>query len=133
MIGGLFVDVSQFTDIDNVYFLGRKEHDELPQYCASFDVAIIPYDMNNQRMESVSPVKTRELLAAGVPVVAADVPELRAFGDEVLIAKTVEEWITAIDIQLSRKDNDKISEAVSEDGWKKRVERIRDIVDVIEF
>ncbi|MCK5528992.1 MAG: hypothetical protein KAI74_04870, partial [Kiritimatiellae bacterium] len=63
MIGDLFVDVSQFADIDNVYFLGRKEHDELPSYCATFNVAIIPYDMSNLRMESVSPVKSRELLA----------------------------------------------------------------------
>lgn len=128
MIGGVFSDVSMFDNIDNVYFLGRKEHDELPQYCAAFDVSIILYDMSNSRMESVSPVKTRELLAAGVPVVAATVPELLYFGDDVLIAESVAEWIAAIKKQLLREDNRNISDKVRGDDWGMRVEKIREII-----
>ena len=128
MIGGLFADVSRFDDIDNVYFLGRKEHDELPHYCAAFDVAIIPYDMSNERMESVSPVKTRELLAAGLPIVAADVPELRGM-DNVSIAITDNEWITAIEEQLLRNDHEKISTRVQKDDWAIRVDNIRNIIN----
>jgi glycosyltransferase involved in cell wall biosynthesis len=128
IIGGVFCDISAFDNIDNVHFLGRKEHDKLPGYCAAFDVAIIPYDMNNPRMESVSPVKAREILAAGVPVVAADVPELRQFGDEVLIADSADEWIVAIKKQLCRTDKKVISEKVRNADWVKRVSQIRKIV-----
>ncbi len=126
-IGGVFCDISDFAKIDNVHFLDRKEHDELPGYCAAFDVAIIPYDMSNPRMESVSPVKSREILAAGVPVVAADVPELRGMAD-VLIAVTVDDWIIAIEKQLQRNDNEEISKKVINDDWVRRVSQIRKIV-----
>jgi len=58
----------------NVHLLGRREHGVLVDYCRGFDAAIIPYDMGQARMESVNPVKTKELLSAGVAVVAAAVP-----------------------------------------------------------
>ena len=125
MIGGVFCDVSIFDGVANVHFLGRREHDKLPHYCAAFDVAIIPYDMRQSRMESVNPVKTRELLAAGVPVVAADVPELRALGEDVLIARTPDEWINAVEKQMSRDDHDLVSRSVQSDDWANRVDMIR--------
>jgi glycosyltransferase involved in cell wall biosynthesis len=128
MIGGVFCDVSRFAGISNVHYLGRREHAELPRYCARFDAAIIPYDMTQPRMESVNPVKTRELLAAGVPVVAADVPELRQFGDRVRIARTVDEWIKALGEQIARTDRAAISESVAGDDWRERVRGIRERV-----
>ncbi len=126
-IGGVFCDTSSLETLSNVYLLGRKEHDELPLYCAGFDVAIIPYDMKNPRMESVNPVKTRELLAAGVPIVAADVPELRGI-DNVIIAGGIDEWLNGIEQQLSRDDYEKISAGMQKDDWSIKVDNIRNIV-----
>lgn len=125
LIGGAFCDVARCDGLANVRFLGRREHNELPGYCAAFDVGMIPYDMTQARMESVNPVKTRELLAAGVPIVAADVPELRGLGDRVLIAKRPEEWISAIERQVTRRDRDAISRSVVRDDWSARVREIR--------
>ncbi|OVE74317.1 hypothetical protein BVX94_00730, partial [bacterium B17] len=84
MIGQVYCDVSRFDKYDNIQFIGRREHDDLPNYCRSFHVAIIPYDIDNPRMKSVNPVKTKELLSSGVPVVGVDIEELRNFGDDVL-------------------------------------------------
>jgi len=81
LIGEIYCDISRLQKQSNVHFLGRREHCQLPAYCKGFDVGIIPYDMKQARMESVNPVKTKEILAAGVPVVAADVPELRVTSD----------------------------------------------------
>jgi len=129
MIGGIFCDISRFTEIPNVRFIGRREHDALPSCCKGFDAAIIPYDMKNPRMQSVSPVKTRELLAAGVPVVASDVPEVRQFGSEVLIGKSVDEWVMALEKQITREDRRAVSESVADDDWSGRVKSIRLIVE----
>jgi glycosyltransferase involved in cell wall biosynthesis len=129
LIGEPYVDVAALEASPNVYLLGRREHGVLHDYCRAFDVAIIPYDMSNPRMESVNPVKTKELLAAGVPVVASDVPELRNYGDNVITCTTPYEWLAALDRQVARTDHVAISESVSEESWENKVEAIRGIVD----
>jgi len=128
MIGSVFCDIARFDSVPNVHFLGRREHDCLPAYCRAFDASIIPYDMTNPRMQSVNPVKTRELLAAGVPIVASDVPELRNFGDNVSVCKGVDEWLKALDTQVRREDREAVSASVAGDDWSARVADIRRIV-----
>jgi glycosyltransferase involved in cell wall biosynthesis len=129
LIGQVYCDVGRFDRVPNVRFLGRREHDQLPAYCKGFDAAMIPYDLRDSRMESVNPVKTLELLAAGVPIAAADVPELRKFGDRVRICRGVEEWLAGIEAQMRRTDRRAISDGVAGDDWSARVRDIRRLVE----
>ncbi len=129
LIGETYVDVAALEALPNVHLLGRREHGVLHDYCRAFDVAIIPYDMSNPRMESVNPVKTKELLAAGLPVVASDVPELRNYGDDVLTCTGTAAWLDALDRQVAREDHAAISERVREESWENKVAAIRVIVD----
>jgi hypothetical protein len=112
-----------------VHLLGRREHCDLHTYCRAFDVAIIPYDMSNPRMESVNPVKTKELLGAGLPIVASEVPELRNYGDDVLTCEGNDAWLSALDRQVARRDQTAISERVRNESWENKVATIRRIVD----
>jgi glycosyltransferase involved in cell wall biosynthesis len=129
LIGHPYDDVSPVESLPNVHLLGRREHDELPAYCRAFDVAVIPYDMSSNRMESVNPVKTKELLAAGLPVVASAVPELAGMEPDVVIARSVAEWLSAIEAQLSREDRQAISRRVKQEDWVEKVTEIRGLVD----
>lgn len=129
MIGPISCDVSHFDGIQNVHFLGRREHDDLPAYCKGFDAAIIPYDMANPRMESVNPVKARELLAAGVPIVASQLPELEGMEPDVLCVNGVDAWIRALEQQALRADRHEISARRKVDDWTAKVQEIRQIVD----
>ncbi|MBN1676331.1 MAG: glycosyltransferase [Kiritimatiellae bacterium] len=131
LIGPVFCDISRFARMPNVHFIGRREHDRLPGYCKAFGAAIIPYDLRQPRMASVHPVKTRELLAAGVPIVASAVPELKGFDHDILLADSVDEWIRGLERQLDRQDRAAISERVRPDDWAARVRRIRAIVDEV--
>jgi len=131
LIGQIYADVSRFNGVANVYFLGRREHAELPAYCKAFDVAMIPYDMRQDRMASVNPVKTKELLAAGVPIVAADVPELRGYGRDVLICHSPAEWLAAIEEQAGRTDRAEISRRVAGEDWGCKVAGMRREVERI--
>ncbi len=127
LIGEIYSDVSRLEALANVHLAGRREHSVLPSYCRGFDAAIIPYDMTQLRMQSVNPVKTKELLASGVPVVASAVPELSGYGEDVLLCEGLEEWITSLERQLQRSEEDRrlISERVQGEDWVVKVQSIR--------
>jgi glycosyltransferase involved in cell wall biosynthesis len=69
----------------NVHFLGTRSREELARYLKGFDVCTIPY-ICNTLSESIFPLKLFEYLAAGRPVVATGLPELRQFEKHVYVA-----------------------------------------------
>lgn len=130
MIGPARSDLSRWQQRRNVHFLGRREPEQLPAYCKGFDAAIIPYKLSDPRMESVNPVKLRELLAAGVPVVTADIPEVRGISRYVRTARGREEFLTGLEVFLrERPDRTVISAERRADDWPERVKQIRQIVE----
>lgn len=72
-------DVSKLKALPNVHFLGRKKYEELPGYTKAFDVALMPFAINELTLNA-NPLKVREYLAAGIPVVSSDIPEVRKVG-----------------------------------------------------
>jgi glycosyltransferase involved in cell wall biosynthesis len=80
VVGGLAIDRTQkYEELyrrPNVHILGRRPYEALPGYCKAFDIALLPF-VKNELTQSSSPLKLREYLAAGLPVVATDIPEAR--------------------------------------------------------
>ena len=58
---------------ENIHYLGGKDYDELPDYIAGWDVAMMPFAIN-ESTKFISPTKTPEYLAAGRPVVSTAIP-----------------------------------------------------------
>jgi glycosyltransferase involved in cell wall biosynthesis len=85
-----------------VILTGERPHEEIPSYLAGFDVAIIPYRVS-PAMAAASPVKLREYLAAGLPVVSVDVPEVREFGPTVRVASGPVEFLEHIEAAVVEK------------------------------
>ena len=69
--------MARLRALPNVHFLGRKTYSELPAYCKAFDVALLPF-IKNELTANANPLKLREYLAAGLPVVSTDIPEAMA-------------------------------------------------------
>jgi glycosyltransferase involved in cell wall biosynthesis len=61
----------------NLYYPGPRSYRDLPRVMAGFDVALMPFALN-QATRSISPTKTLEYLAAGLPVVSTRVPDVVA-------------------------------------------------------
>lgn len=70
-------DLSEVAARRNAYFLGPRDHAELPAFVAAFDVCLIPY-AHNAYTRSVVPTKLFEYLAMGRPIVSTALPELLA-------------------------------------------------------
>jgi len=90
----------------NIHYLGMKTYQQLPAYLAGWDVALLPFAMN-ESTRFISPTKTPEYLAAGRPVVSTPVRDVvRPYGEEgmVAIASTPEEFCDAIARALGADD-----------------------------
>jgi glycosyltransferase involved in cell wall biosynthesis len=86
LVGDPCVDVSSLKRFPNVRFLGRRPHEELPAFCKAFSVGLIPHRINELTLH-MNPIKLREYLSAGLPVVATDLPEVKVYGGLCTIAK----------------------------------------------
>src|SRR5690606_13415752 len=90
LIGQVLTDVTRLHGLRNVYLLGQRDHHELPAYCKGFDVGFIPYRVE-ERMQFVNPLKLREYLSAGLPVVSTPIPEVARYRDTCRIAATADD------------------------------------------
>ena len=95
LVGPVRTDLSPLGGLPNVRVLGQRAYETLPRYVKRFDVCLNPY-RNDDVAQGASPLKLYEYLASGKPVVSSDMPEARRFSPIVAIARTPDEFITAI-------------------------------------
>jgi glycosyltransferase involved in cell wall biosynthesis len=110
----------------NVCFLPPVPGDQAPDYVRFFDLGLLPYRVTQETVHA-SPLKLYEYLAAGLPVVASDVPGARQFGGEVTIARAPAEWEAAIAAELVCDDEPRRAArraAVAPHTWDARVEAL---------
>jgi UDP-galactopyranose mutase len=114
----------------NLHWLGMKAYDELPQYISSWDVAMLPFALNDAT-RFISPTKTPEYLAAGRPVVSTPITDVvRPYGESglVYIADGVDEFVAALeqalqtDVDALRREADLMLSRMS---WDSTVTQMR--------
>lgn len=87
----------------NVHFLGYKKHNDVPAYVVGMDVNMMCYRLSDRTwIKANSPLKLYEYLAAGRPVVAANLPSVQAVAEVVQIAESVDEWESCIEEAILR-------------------------------
>jgi glycosyltransferase involved in cell wall biosynthesis len=82
-----------------VRLVGPQPYETLPGWAKAFDVAIIPYRLN-QQVRNANPLKLREYLATGKPIVSVTNPEIEKFRDLVCLADGRESFLAGIDHAL---------------------------------
>ncbi len=90
---------SKLHDLPNVWFLGSKKMEELPQYLMAFDVAINPQKLNEVTIGNY-PRKIDEYLAMGKPTVATRTKAMEVFEDYTYLAETKEQYVEMIEKAL---------------------------------
>jgi len=97
------IDPESLPRAANVHYLGPRPYTTLPDYLAGWDVALLPF-ARNEATRYISPTKTPEYLAAGVPVVSTSIGDVvRPYGEKglVAIADTVPEFVEAVERALA--------------------------------
>lgn len=87
----------------NIHWLGMKSYSDLPNYFSGWDVGIMPFALNDAT-KFISPTKTPEYLAAGLPVVSTPIRDVvRPYGDlgMVRIAASPDEFVAAVEKALA--------------------------------
>lgn len=98
------VDPAELPRAPNLHFLGPKSYDELPDYLGGWDVAMMPFALNDATTY-ISPTKTPEYLAGGRPVISTAIEDVvRSYGGcgLVSIAADAEAFVAAADGWLER-------------------------------
>jgi len=116
-------DREQLRARANVFFLGRKEREELPDYLQAFDAALIPYTLAGYTLTAY-PLKLHEYLAAGRAVVSVNLPELQRHSQVVRIADSNGGFIRQIRDALYDYSPQAIESRVAvarENTWDQRV------------
>lgn len=133
LIGHARVDVSRLAEEPNVHLLGRKPFAELPAYAAAFDVGLIPFAVN-ELTTAVNPIKLREYLSAGLPVVSTALPELLPFADRpgTDLVSSRDDFIAAVVRRLAAPpgpaDRLALSDTMRAESWEGRVAEILRVV-----
>jgi glycosyltransferase involved in cell wall biosynthesis len=100
LVGPVGVDVSPLQHLPNVHLLGPRHYADLPNYLAAMDVGLIPFKQDRVTFHA-DPIKAYEYLAAGVPVVATDLPALRRLEHVLRLAHDAQSFLSEIDAALS--------------------------------
>lgn len=112
----------------NIHYLGRKSYQNLPNYLAGWDVAMLPF-IRDESTRLISPTPMLEYLAAGTPVVSTSIrdvvcPDGQQDGQQGLvhIADTVTDFVVAIEQAMEQRQQDadwlnRVDQFLAQNSW----------------
>ena len=128
-IGKPSVDCSDLSSRKNVWLLGQKSYEQIPHYGKCFDVAILPWKINKWT-EAANPIKFKEYLALGKPVVSTPAfSELKQYHDVVYEAGSPEEFAQCIRKAYSENNAELVKKRkrrVADTSWDSKAEIVLD-------
>ena len=126
------VDPKDFPQAPNLHWLGGRDYKDLPAYCRGYDVCMMCFALN-EATEFINPTKALEYLATGRPVISTAVKDVvRQYGDTVVIAHDVDEFLTAIDGALAGGQAEMVARGLEKArgaSWENTVGEMQRIID----
>lgn len=123
------IDVSELRALPNVSFPGTITYDDLPALLAPCSVGIVPHKAD-ALVRSMNPMKIYDYLAAGLPVVAANVAGFEEFNHGVTLAQDPDAFLMAIDRYIDAPiPAETLRSLVAQHSWQARYGQMRDIID----
>jgi glycosyltransferase involved in cell wall biosynthesis len=122
--GNVEVNTTRLKAKKNIYFTGSIPYRELPAMASGWDICILPYKIN-KLTDAIQPLKLKEYLSTGIPVISAPIKESVKLGMYLSIAKTPQEWEEKIKGNIksrSVKQKNKIQSFLEKESWNSKAE-----------
>jgi len=134
-VGPIQTDISLLSNLRNIYFLGKKEHEKIPLFIKYFNACIIPYVITDYT-RNVYPAKLNEYLAMGKPIISTNLPEIVAFNKEykniLYIAETKECFSKYLSEAIGEDSGDvkaRRVETAKQNSWENRIEKMSKLIN----
>jgi glycosyltransferase involved in cell wall biosynthesis len=131
MIGRLAVEPGELGRQRNVILSGPQRYEGLPNWVKAFDVAIAPF-RGGREVYHANPLKLREYLAAGKPVVSTWMPEAESLAHCIAIAREPCEFLRHVEHALltdSAEERMRRQQTVASCTWEARVTEVLEVID----
>ena len=128
---GLRASPLDIESLSNVHYLGSKPYSSMPGYAAAFDVCVLPWVTDNDFVNYGSPIKVREYLATGKPVVITPIYEYERLDGILRISRGYDDFIAKVEDALKNDSVDKRElrqRAVKESTWDARAEEVSEAI-----
>ncbi|MBT4811710.1 MAG: glycosyltransferase [Gammaproteobacteria bacterium] len=130
LIGRVECDLSRLEGIGNLTLLGERPHHQLPRYSQHWDVSILPF-LDNRQIRACNPLKLREYLAAGRPVVSTPFPASTPYLDHLQQVNSPEEMANALQQSLEDTCSEERRASVCGETWSARANQIEQHLEAL--
>ncbi len=130
LIGAVKTEVGALKAQANVTLAGPRPYRDLPGYCQHWTVSLLPF-RDGETMRAANPLKLREYLAAGPPVVSTDFPWLDGYRDLVTVARGPEQFAAALEAARQAAPGAAVSRRarVAGESWQARAAEAAALID----
>ncbi|WP_298459530.1 glycosyltransferase [uncultured Cellulomonas sp.] len=127
LIGDATCDLDELTSLPNVHWLGHRPYEQIPALGRGFDVALMPW-LDNEWIRFANPVKLKEYLALGLPVVTTEYPEVDSYRDRIAVARDRAEFVDRVRAALAEPGDPRLRRSsVLDCAWSTRARVLVDI------
>jgi len=116
------IDITPLEKIRNFYFTGSVPYNELPAILAGWNICMMPYKVN-ELTNAIQPLKLKEYLATGKPVISTPIAEANKLARFIAIGKTPQEWTMAIETLLTKgmdKNRNELARWLKSEDWNNK-------------
>jgi glycosyltransferase involved in cell wall biosynthesis len=131
LIGDATCPLDELETHPNVHLLGARPYAQIPAYGSGFDVALMPW-LQNEWIAACNPIKVKEYLALGLPIVTTWYAEAARYDDVMLTTRSHDEFLDAIATVLAGgrpASAEACRSVVLDASWDACADRLRDIAE----
>jgi glycosyltransferase involved in cell wall biosynthesis len=126
------VNPESLPSLPNIHFLGMRNYEQLPNYLKRFDIAMMPFAMNDST-KFISPTKTLEYMAGGKSIISTPVYDVvRDYDKHIEIVENAEQFATAINKLICQHKAShclKYREILDRTSWDNTVSRMQNLME----
>lgn len=131
------IDPASLPRFENIHYLGGKSYNDLPSYLQGWDIALVPF-LLNESTRFISPTKTPEYLSGGKPVISTPIQDVvHPYGVRGLvhIINNTEEFVQQAERELATENKEewlaKTDDFLRNNSWDETWEKMNDLIKAL--